>query len=81
MRTVAIAATANRTALTTAGSTASPAMSLLPRSVSPISPLARATVNSEAPTTSTRPARRGVSQPADAAQASAIATIPIGTFT
>ena len=47
MRTVAIAATANRTALTTAGSTASPAMSLLPRSVSPISPLARATVNSD----------------------------------
>ena len=81
MRTVATAAIANRTALTTAGSTAIPAMSPLPRSVSPISPLARAIVNSEAPMTSTRPGRRGVSQPAEAAHASTIATIPIGTFT
>ena len=41
-------------------------------------PATSARPNQSAPTMSTRPARRGVSQSADAAQARAMAMIPIG---
>ncbi len=55
--------------MTTTGGIPLPAMSVEPRSVSPSNPATRATPNRAAPAMSTRPARRGVSQSGEAAQA------------
>ena len=73
-----IAATASSPTVTAAGGTVVPAISVDPRRVSPIRPPASATPKSAAPTMSTRPGRRGVSQPGEAAQARARAPIPMG---
>src|SRR5829696_1102160 len=73
--------TAASTTDTTAGSMPDPAASARdPSSVSAPSVPTRNAENSTAPTRSTRPTRRGVSQPALAAQARASARTPIGTL-
>ena len=78
--TVMTTAATRRPTVTATGSTALPAISVVPMRVSPTSPASNAAPNQNAPTTSIRPGRRGVSQPADAAHPTNSATMPIGTL-
>ena len=75
-------ATTARTTATTVGSGPPDSGSdRLPSSVSAPSPPTSIAENRIAPTMSRRPARRGVSQPLLAAQATTSAAMPIGTLT
>ncbi len=75
---MATAATPSRPAVTSLGSMAVPAISVVPMRVSPMRPATSAKPNHAAPTISTRPGRRGDSQSGEAAQASVSAMRPIG---